>query len=110
MSAGALLYLLLLVHRRAGKVHAEAAEEGLVDIREDDGGVNFVAAEAGKLLHGELRMRIGCGADGERNEKLIGADCGLRGRRSSAAGSEQWIPRRRASPRAECRRMPSGHS
>ena len=72
MSAGALLYLLLLVYRRAGKVHAEAAEEGLVDIREDDGGVYFIAAEAGKLLHGELRMRIGCGADGERNEKLIG--------------------------------------
>ena len=72
MSAGALLYLLLLVYRRAGEVHAEAAEEGLVDIREDDGGMNFVAAEAGKLLHGELRMRIGCGTDGERNEKLIG--------------------------------------
>ena len=72
MSAGALLYLLLLVYRRAGKVHAEAAEEGLVDIREDDGGVYFVAVEAGKLFHGELRMRIGCGADGERNEKLIG--------------------------------------
>ena len=29
MSAGALLYLLLLVYRRAGKVHTEAAEEGL---------------------------------------------------------------------------------
>ena len=72
MSAGALLYLLLLVYRRAGEVHAEAAEEGLVDIREDDGGVYFVAVEAGKLFHGELRMRIGCGADGERNEKLIG--------------------------------------
>lgn len=64
--------LFVLVNGLAGDIHAELFEYAVVDLGENDGRMRVAVLEIGKRVHCAGGNWIGRGADGERDEHLVG--------------------------------------
>ena len=66
-----------LIDRLKRDVHAQTLEHALVDGGQNDGRMHLAAAKRGQRLHGQLRRRIRDGADGQRDQHLVGVQAGV---------------------------------
>ena len=69
--------LLSLISGFAGQVDTQTLEHLFVHRGEDDGGMDLAAPEFAQLLHGQFRRGIGCRADGQGDQHLVGVEPGI---------------------------------
>ncbi len=72
-----MIQLLLLKHRLAGHIRPHLAEQLVVGVGEDDGGVHLAPAEIDQLVHRKGGVLVGYSADGEREQELVGVHAGV---------------------------------
>ena len=56
---------------------AQFSQEVQVHLGQDDGGVHLAALQIAETLHGDLRRRVGGGADGEGQQRLVRVEPGI---------------------------------
>ena len=66
-----------LVLRLAGQVHAQAAEHLLIRGGKDHRGVHLTAAQRAQLVQRGLCLGVAGGADGQRQQHLLGVQAGV---------------------------------
>ena len=66
-----------LIRGFAGQIQAQLAEHALVRLGEDDGGVGLAARQLRQLFHRLFGVVVGDGADGQRDQDLVGVQPGV---------------------------------
>ena len=61
----------MFIHRFRCKPDSQFLEGLDIDFRQHDRGMDLTVFQLGKLLQGDLRIFVGCGAHGEGNEDLV---------------------------------------
>ncbi len=69
--------LLGLVIGFAGQIDAQIAEDIVVYLRKQYRRMGFAASQPAQLLEGQLRRRVGSGADRQRHQHLVSVQPGV---------------------------------